>query len=182
LDGIPVSVHAKTRLDEERYLFSHIDQPVSLRVGMVYGRGILMIEAARWLAARRVLGVWRQPTAIHLLSKADFCEACAAAIENSHARGIYHLGDEGKVTLQDFLSLACDQWGYPPPWKMPLWMIYSAAAFCEFYSKLTGSVSPLTGDFIDIGRVSYYGDTSRFRNELLPTLKYPTLAEGSHTL
>jgi hypothetical protein len=34
-------VHAKTRLEEEIYLFKEIENPVSLRSGMVYGNGIL---------------------------------------------------------------------------------------------------------------------------------------------
>ena len=34
---------------------------------MVYGRGILMVDAARWLAARRLLAVWRDPTWIQLM-------------------------------------------------------------------------------------------------------------------
>lgn len=182
LDGVPFSVHAATRLDEERLLFSRVEQPISLRVGMEYGRGILMIDAARWLAARGLLGVWREPTAIHLISKVDFCEACRAVIEKLDAKGIYHVGDEGRIHLQDFLAMACARWGHRPPWTMPLWMIYSAAHLCEFYSNLTGSIAPLTRDFIDIGRVPYYGDTTRFRQELLPALAYPTIAEGVHTL
>jgi nucleoside-diphosphate-sugar epimerase len=66
LDGTPISVHARTRLDEERLLCARTrgtsTTPVVLRLGMVYGRGVLMIDAARWLAERRLLAVWRQPT------------------------------------------------------------------------------------------------------------------------
>jgi hypothetical protein len=29
---------------------------------MVYGRGVLMIDAAHWLAKRHLLAVWREPT------------------------------------------------------------------------------------------------------------------------
>src|SRR5439155_1145728 len=54
LDRTPISVHARTRLEEERLLFERTrgtrTTPVVLRLGMVYGRGILMIEAALWLA------------------------------------------------------------------------------------------------------------------------------------
>jgi nucleoside-diphosphate-sugar epimerase len=182
LDGNPNSWHAKTRLEEEKHLFANVPMPVCLRVGMVYGRGILMIDAARWLATRRLLGVWKEPTQIHLISKEDFCAACAAAITSESTSGIYHVGDDGRVTLQEFFKLACQQWDLPPPWTMPLPLIYTAARCCEMFSQLTGSASPLTCDFINIGRVSYYGDTSRFRTELLPVLRYPTIREGLGTL
>lgn len=89
---------------------------------MVYGRGILMIEAARWLAQRRLLAVWHEPTPIHLISRENFCAACAAAIRKPEARGIYHLGDEGRIFLQEFLAAACRHWQVPPPQRMPLWL------------------------------------------------------------
>ena len=48
LDGNPLSVHAATRLEEEKLLMSRPGiEKVILRCGMVYGRGILMIDAAR---------------------------------------------------------------------------------------------------------------------------------------
>ncbi len=178
LDETPVSVHAKTRLEEEKSLFAAIENPISLRVGMVYGRGILMVDAAHWLAKRGLLGVWREPTEIHLISKTDFCRATLAAIKNNDANGIYHVGDEGDDTLQSFLDYACEVWGCRPPWRMPLWLIYTAAETCEWVSKVFGTMSPLTRDFIDIGRVPYYGDTSRFRADLLADLKYRDIHEG----
>lgn len=182
LNGDPISVHARTRLEEEKYLFSEIEHPVSLRVGMVYGRGILMIDAAEWFAKRLLLGVWREPTEIHLISKTDFCRAVVAAIKSSTASGIYHIGDEGNDTLQSFLDFACDIWKCPKPWRMPLWLIYCAAEICESVSSVFKTKSPLTRDFIDIGRVSYYGDTSRFRSELLPSLKYANINEGANEM
>lgn len=178
LNGNPISVHAKTRLEEEKYLFSEIAHPISLRVGMVYGKGILMVDAAEWFAKRLLLGVWREPTEIHLISKTDFCRAVVAAIKSSDASGIYHIGDEGNDTLQSFLDFACDVWKHKKPWRMSLWLIYLAAEILEFISKAFKTKSPLTKDFIDIGRVSYYGDTSRFRSELLPILKYTNVYEG----
>jgi hypothetical protein len=178
LDGNPISVHAKTRLEEEKHLFKEIDTPISLRVGMVYGKGILMIDAAKWFAKRCALGVWKERTEIHLISKTDFCRAAVVAIRNDKALGIYHVGDEGDDTLQSFLDLACEVWGCRKPWRMPLALVYKAAWISEFVSKLLNTKSPLTGDFIDIGRVSYYGDTSRFRAELLPKLIYRNINEG----
>jgi nucleoside-diphosphate-sugar epimerase len=184
--GHPLSVHAQTRLDEERLLLERTGgtdtTPLILRLGMVYGRGILMIEAARWLAQHRLLAVWKEPTWIHLISTADYLRATQAAIFNSAAHGIYHVGDEQPVTLQDFLDQACRVWHCPPPHRLPLPLIYAAALLCEGFGMVARARSPLTRDFITIGRVSYYGDTSRTRAELLPTLQYPTLADGIATL
>lgn len=186
LDGAPDSVHAQTRLEEEKHLLGEVAgkgvEAVSLRVGMVYGKGVLMIDAARWLAKRRILGVWRKPTWIHLISKDDFLAAAQQSIELASAKGIYHIGDDGHETLQGFLDVACKQWECKRPWRMPDWLILFAARICELQSKLFGTASPLTRDFIRIGMQSYYGDTRRMRSELLPTLKYPTLDEGKSIL
>ena len=186
LDREPVSVHARTRLEEERLLFERTrgteTTPIVLRLGAVYGRGILMVEAARWLARRRLLAVWPDPTWYQLISSADFARAVEAAILKPHVRGIYHVGDEQPVTLQHFLDEACRVWGYPRPIRLPVWMIHLAATLCEAFATFAGTPSPLTRDFIRIGRVSHWGDTLRAREELLPRLEHPTLASGRSTL
>jgi len=186
LDADPISVHARTRLEEERLLLERAPTggitPLVLRLGMVYGRGILMIDAARWLAEHRLLAVWKEPTWIHLLSTADFLAATEAAITVPEARGIYHIGDDRPITLQEFLAEACRVWQLSPPHKMPVWMIYAAATLCELFASVTKTRSPLTSDFIRIGRVSYYGDTRRAREELIPVLQHPTLSSGGSTL
>jgi nucleoside-diphosphate-sugar epimerase len=186
LDRDPVSVHARTRLEEEKLLLARTagrdTTAVILRLGMVYGRGILMIEAARWLARRRLLGIWREPTWIHLIATADYLAATQAAILNREARGIYHVGDEQPVTLQHFLDEACRVWGLPRPHRMPIQAILAAAWCCEMVGLVARTPSPLTLDFIRIGRVSYCGDTRRAREDLIPSLRYPTLESGLGTL
>jgi nucleoside-diphosphate-sugar epimerase len=186
LDRSPVSVHAQTRLQEEQVLLAWTrgtdTTPVVLRLGMVYGRGILMIEAARWLARRRLLAVWRDPTWIHLVSTIDCMNAIERAISKNGVEGIYHVGDERPVTLQAFLDSACAVWGYPHPHRLPLWLIYTAACFCELFAAVARTPSPLTRDFIRIGLVSYWGDSRRTRAELLPHFAHPTLEEGLSTL
>jgi nucleoside-diphosphate-sugar epimerase len=186
LDQRPVSVHARTRLEEERLLFAKTAQsstrPVVLRLGMIYGRGILMIDAARWLARRRLLCVWKEPTLLQLLSTADFLRATEAAIVTSAARGIYHVGDERPVSVQDFLDAACKVWGYARPIRVPYALIFAAACACEGMAMLAGTASPLTRDFVRLGRVSHWGDTTRARQELVPRLIYPTLESGLSTL
>ena len=186
LNRQPVSVHAQTRLEEERLLFDRTREtattPVVLRLGMVYGRGILMIETARWLARWRLLGVWREPTLMQLLSTADYVRAVEAAILKLGVRGIYHVGDEQPVTLQHFLDEACRVWGFPPPFRVPVSLIYAAASLCEVFALVARTRSPVTRDFIRIGRVSHWGDTRRAREELVPELQYPTLESGLSTL
>jgi nucleoside-diphosphate-sugar epimerase len=186
LDRLPISVHARTRLEEERVLFERAQHTgstaVVLRLGMIYGRGILMIEAARWLARRRLLCVWREPTVYQLLSTADFLRAAEAAIFKPEVRGIYHVGDEQPVTLQRFLDDACRVWGYHRPVRIPFSMIYTAAWLCECFATVARTPSPLTRDFVRLGRVSHWGDTSRARQELIPHLLYPTLETGLSTL
>jgi nucleoside-diphosphate-sugar epimerase len=181
-EGNPSSVHARTRLEQEKYLFRVTDgtgtAPVVFRLGMVYGRGILMIDAARWLARRRLLGVWRRPTWVHLISIPDFLDATKAAILRKNIRGIYQVGDDGPMTLQEFLDRAAKQWGCGKPWRMPGWMIKTAASSVELFASVFNTASPLTRDFLRIGMASYCMDTSRMRKELLPHLKYPTLKEG----
>jgi nucleoside-diphosphate-sugar epimerase len=186
LDRQPISVHARTRLEEERLLLERTrdtgTSPVVLRLGMVYGRGILMIEAARWLARRRLLCVWPQPTVFQLLSTADYLSAAEAAVFKPEVRGIYHIGDEQPVTLQRFLDDACRVWGHPRPVRVPFSMIYAAAWLCECFAMIARTPSPLTRDFVRLGRVPHWGDTHRTRNELLPELAYPTLESGLGTL
>jgi nucleoside-diphosphate-sugar epimerase len=143
LDRQPVSVHARTRLEEERVLLRRSvgtgTTPVVLRLGMVYGRGVLMIDAARWLAQRRLLAVWRDPTWIQLLSTTDFLKVTEAAIVGAGVKGIYHAGDEKPVTLQHFLDLACRGWGCARPHRLPFWMIQTAAGICELFALAAGT-------------------------------------------
>ncbi|UCH77892.1 MAG: NAD(P)-dependent oxidoreductase [Candidatus Coatesbacteria bacterium] len=180
--GRPSSVHAQTRLAAEKYLFAACEgtatAAVALRPGMIYARGVLMIEAARWLMQRRLFAVWPGPTWIHLLALPDFLAACRAAAEKPGTQGIYNLGDDGRITLQEFADRLAAHWGYGKPPRFPAGTFYAAAAAVELYAALFGTVSPLTRDFVKIGMADYYGDTSRMKAELLPRLQYPTLREG----
>lgn len=182
LTGWPGSLHARTRLEAEQFLFKATEgsqmTPVSLRPGMIYGKGVLMIEAARRLLRRRLLGVWRKDTWIHIISLPDFLRCVEAAIEGDNVTGIYNLGDERPLTLQEFLDRVARHWGYRKPWRAPAWTFYFAAACVEAYAAVFQTPSPLTRDFIKIGMASYVSDTSRMRNVLLPELLYPSLDEG----
>jgi nucleoside-diphosphate-sugar epimerase len=182
LDGNPDSVHARTRLAAERYLFEACAGrgmvPIALRAGMIYGKGVLMLEAARWLMQRRLLGVWRKPTWIHVLALPDFLSCVVSAVEHPTASGIYHLGDDHSLTLQEFLDAVAFHWGYRKPWRAPRWAFHAAAACCEAFALLFHTASPLTRDFVRIGMASYTADTSRMKQDLLPQPAFPTLRDG----
>jgi nucleoside-diphosphate-sugar epimerase len=182
LDGEPISVHARTRLEQERLLCERTrgtsTTPVILRYGMVYGRGILMIEAARWLARRRLLSVWTRPTWYHPLSTEDFLAATEAAIVRPGVEGIYHVADDEPILLQDMMDRACEVWERRRPWRLPFPLIFTAGWLCEMFAMLARTRSPLTRDFLRIGRVSHAGDTRRAREHLLPELAQPTFREG----
>ena len=181
-NSVPSSIHARTRLAEEAFLRSEYpDGGVVLRIGMVYGRGILMPDGARWFARHWLLGVWNEPTPIHLISAEDYLACVQAAALKDNISGTYNLWDDGQQTVQQYLTFACRQWNCRPPWRMPLWMIYGAARVFEAASAALGIPSPLTKDFLDIGRVPYWCDTSRMRSELRPILKYPTMVDGAQT-
>ncbi|MFH1539862.1 MAG: NAD(P)-dependent oxidoreductase, partial [bacterium] len=183
MDGEPASVHARTRLEAEKCLFETCNGkkmvPVSLRAGMIYGRGVLMIDAAKWLARRRLLAVWRKPTWIHLLSLPDFQKCVVSAIEGAEVSGVYNLGDDMPMTLQEFLDAATAYWGYRRPWRFARWGFYFASWCCEAFATVFGTSAPLTRDFIKIGMASYVSDTSRMKKELLPKLEYPALDDGT---
>ena len=182
LDGTPISVHAQTRRAAEHALLEGTrgsrTQAVILRSGLIYGRGVLMIEAGRWLMRRRLLGVWRRPTWVHPLALPDFLASVRAAVDNPEAAGVYLLGDEGPMTLQDFLDRLAKGWGFTRPWRAPASLFYLAGLVCELWGAAWGTPAPLTRDFIRIGMVSHVGDTTRMRRDLLPTLAYPTLEDG----
>jgi nucleoside-diphosphate-sugar epimerase len=186
LDRTPISVHAQTRLEEERLLLARTRDtattPVVLRLGMIYGRGILMIDAAHWLAKRHLLGVWREPTLLQLLSTADYLRATEAALLKPGVHGIYHVGDDGPVTVQGFLDEACRVWGCSRPIRVPFWFVQLVAGLCEAFAMIAGTRTPLTRDFVQLGHVPHWGDTRRAREELIPELLYPTFETGRSTL
>jgi nucleoside-diphosphate-sugar epimerase len=182
LDCEPISVHARTRLEEERLLLSRTRQtetvPIVLRYGVVYGRDVLLIEAARRLARRRMLGVWREPTTLQLIAVPDYLRATEAAIRHRSAAGIYHVGDEQPITIQAFLDGLCAEWGYGRPWRVPMWSVEIGAAACELFALVAGTRAPLTRDIVALGRVSHWGDTRRARTDLAPELICPTFSAG----
>ena len=186
LNGSPDSIHAQTRLAAERYLFQVEEtsdmQVIILRTGMIYGRGVLLLEAARWLMRRRLLPIWKADTWIHLLSLPDFLTCVQASVEGESIRGIFNLGDDAPLTLQTFLDRIAQHWGYPLPIHAPRWTFYFAAWMVEMFASLFRTTSPITRDFIRIGMTSYSADTSRMKRELLASLSYPTLEAGIHLL
>ncbi|MBF0382852.1 MAG: NAD(P)-dependent oxidoreductase [Magnetococcales bacterium] len=186
LDATPTSIHARTRLAAEKYLLQMSDKSgmkaISLRPGMIYGADLLMIEFARILARFRMLAVWPENTPVHLLSLSDFNLCCQAALEKPDIHGIYPLGDDDPTTLQNFMDETCSHLGLGKPRRVPGAGIQVAAWILESMATIFGTKTPLTRDFIRIGRTPYFCDTSRMKQDLLPRLTHPSFREALHTL
>jgi nucleoside-diphosphate-sugar epimerase len=184
--GSPQSIHARTRLQAEQHLFKACEGtkmiPVVLRAGLIYGKGVKMIEAARRLMRRHLLGVWRKKTWMHLISLPDFLMATQAAIEGEQVQGIYNLGDDRPLTLQAFLDRVADHWGFGRPWRAPVWIFFLAASIVEAYALAFKTPAPLTRDFIKIGMASYVMDNTWMKADLISHLRYPTLEHGIEIL
>ena len=84
--------------------------------------------------------------------------------------------------MQQFLDEACRVWGYGRPIRVPYPAIYAAATACEAFAIVASTPSPLTRDFVRLGRVPHWGDTRRARSELVPRLSYPSIHSGLSTL
>jgi len=182
LDAEPKSIHARTRLEAEKYLFraceSRTTTPIVLRAGVIYGRGVKLIEAARWLMRWRLMAIWRQPTWVHLLALPDFLKIVQLAIEKENLAGIYNLCDDQPMLLQEFLDRLALQWGYPKPWRLPQVCFRAGAALCESLAALFHTATPLTRDIIEMGMTSVVADTSRMKKEIVADLLHPTFREG----
>lgn len=182
LDVEPRSIHARTRLAAEKYLFdscAHASMtPVVLRAGVIYGPGVKLIEAARMLLRWRVMAIWRRPIWVHLLSLADFLHCVECAVENSEIHGIYNLCDDQPLYLQEFLDRLARHWGHGKPWRLPEICFTLGAAACEAIAALLHTGAPLTRDMIHMGMTSVVADTSRMKRDIAPELIHPTLGAG----
>lgn len=182
LDAKSDSIHSRTRLAAEKYLFAACKDmdmtPVVLRVGVIYGRGVKLIETARSLMRRRLLAIWKQPTWLHLIALPDFLRIVESAIERPDLFGIYNICDDCPVMLQKFLDELADHWGYRKPWRLPDSCFYLAAATCELLATILRSRTPLTRDMIRMAMTSVVADTSRMKQEIQRKLLYPTFWQG----
>ena len=105
--------------------------PVVLRLGMIYGRGILMVEAARWLARRRLLLCLEGADVVPAAVDGRFPARDRGGDRQAGVAGIYHVGDEQPVTLQQFLDDRVPRMGLPAAPAIPFPLIYAAAWLCE---------------------------------------------------
>ena len=185
-DVEPKSIHARTRLAAEKYLLrvcvSRKMIPIVLRAGVIYGREVKLIETARWLMRRRLMAIWRKPTWIHLLALPDLLRIIRIAIEKESLFGIYNLGDDQPLLLQEFLDRLAEHWHFPKPTRLPESAFRAAAYFCETFAAVFRTATPLNRDIVQMGMTSVVADTSRMKKEIVADLRYPTLRDGTALL
>ena len=178
----PEPIHAKTRLEAERYLVRTCDSTglryLILRAGVIYGRDVKLIEAARRYLRLRALAVWRKPIWVHLLTLPDFLDLTRLSIEDSSMHGILNIADDAPLLLQDFMDQLAEHWGYSHPIRLPERFFTSAAYALDLVSRLFHCAIPLNPDILRMALTSAVADTSRLRMELGYRLRYPTLADG----
>jgi len=182
LDGHPKVIHFRTRLEAERKLIAATGgtsmRAVIFRAGIVYGRDIKLIKAARWMLRHGLMAVWPEPTWLHLIALPDFLAGLQAAIENENTAGIYQVCDNAPLLLQDLLDRLARHWHCRGPISLPGWTFYAIGNLCEFSALLLHTPVPLNRDIVSAGMTSCVADTTRMKRELLQKLSYPTIEEG----
>jgi nucleoside-diphosphate-sugar epimerase len=182
LEVDPKSIHARSRLAAEKYLFRTCEngnmRPIVLRAGVIYGSGVKLTEAARRLMRNRLLAVWSRPTWVHLLALPDFLHIVEIATQKDDLSGVYNICDDQPLLLQEFLDRLACHWGYRKPWRLPPSSFFWAVKALETFAMLFRTGTPLTSDILNMAMTSVVADTSRMKRELLAELAYPTLVEG----
>jgi NAD dependent epimerase/dehydratase family enzyme len=115
---------------------------------------------------------------MHLLALPDFLRIIRVAIEKENLFGIYNLGDDQPLLVQEFLDRLAEHWHYPKPIRLPEWAFHAAAYFCETFAAIFRTVTPLNSDIVQMGMTSVVADTSRMKKEIVAKLHFPTLREG----
>lgn len=182
LDVHPSSIHSRTRLAAEAYLFQACNgkkmKPLVFRAGLIYGRGVKLTEAARNLMGKGLFVVWQKPTWVHLLALPDFLRIVQIGIDKNNLSGIYNLCDDQPVILQEFLDEIARHWGFKKPRRLPSVTFYLAAMVCETFATLFRTGTPLTRDIVTMGMTSVVADTTRMKKEIVSELMFPTLRDG----
>jgi nucleoside-diphosphate-sugar epimerase len=182
LDATSATVHSRTRLAAEQYLFRACEgkamTPLVLRAGVIYGRGVKLTEAARTLMRRRLMAIWRTPTWVHLLSLPDFLNLVEIGIRKEGLSGVVNICDDQPMFLQEFLDEIAAHWGFARPVRLSDSLFYGAANLCEAFATLFRTWTPLNRDIVAMGMTSVVADTSRMKSEMASELMFPTLEQG----
>lgn len=180
----PASAHFRTRLEAEKHVLARKGSMETsiLRAATVYGDGMKLVEAARWLMRRRLMAVWPEPTWLHLIALPDFLQCVRRVCSLDRVEGIYSLGDDCPLSLQDALDKLAGHWRLPRPRRLSRRVFRFGAAAIEDFCALARLPAPLTREFLSAGMISSVADTSRMKKELLPVLRYPELESGLEIL
>lgn len=159
----PASAMGKRRLDAENAFVEFGTRSgtpiIILRVSGIYGPGRLPLTQIRQGQPLLRAEEARPSNRIHA---DDLALICLAAAEKGQAGDVFNVSDGNPCSMTDYFNAVADSLGEPRQPQVPLEAARSV-------------MSPLMYSYVSESRVV---DSSRMRDVLGITLRYPTLAEG----
>jgi nucleoside-diphosphate-sugar epimerase len=183
--------HSLSRLEAEKYLLESTQEKatsenkmeaVIIRSGMVYGPNTRLLGIVKTLMKKNLLCVWNQKTWMHLISQQDFLDTYEIAVRKPGLSGIYNACDDTPIFIQDLWDLLSDFWKLPKAKRAPQWAFRLVALICEIIAFIPGVPCFVNRELVNMGMLSAFADTSRFRREIKPQLKFASIKEGLFTL
>lgn len=133
---------------------------VAMRYALFYGSEPVTFRLLD-MAARRMLPAPAHGTNMAVIHVEDAASATVAALERGRAGEAYNVADDHPLTWSEYLDAVAEAAGAPRPWRLP------NAVF---------RASPYLGAFMT--RVGIHLDTTKARQELGWTPRYPSMREG----
>ena len=134
----PGDLYQKTKVESENMVRASIGKSameiVIIRPCSIYGPGDMrMLKMFKMLSKRLFLIVGPCRENFHAVYIDDLIDGFLLAMEKPEAAGeTFIIGGESYLPLKEYINVAAEAVGAPPPWlKFPYWFFYSAAVVCE---------------------------------------------------
>ena len=164
----PRSAYGRSKREAERHLDELSCRAVVVRPPALYGDGERRMDPLLAAARRGLVPTVHPRGEISLLSGRDCATAIVAALEGTHAHGVYYVAEPEPISRAAMARALGARVGkrvvvipLPPP------LVRAAAAFAEARARLLGAPLPISRDKVrDILQPHQACDPSRAREEL----------------